>query len=187
MERICTKQTFLFVRPHFGLHPLPEVEQMKATRRTPRILFAGGGTGGHLFPGIATAAAIEAINPKAKFLFAGTERPLEREILTASPYEQTTLPSEPLRNLWQAPIRFLSRSFSAWRAALRIVDQFKPCVVVGLGGYASVPMILAARRRDIPYVLLEQNTIPGRATRCMARQAQSICVTFDETKNQLPR
>lgn len=160
---------------------------MKSSRRTPKILFAGGGTGGHLFPGLATAAAIEEISPKAKFLFAGTERPLEREILATSPYEQTTLPAEPLRNLWQSPLRFLSRSFTAWRAALKIVDQFKPTTVVGLGGYASVPLLLAARRRKIPYILLEQNTIPGRATRCMATKAHCICVTFDETRAYLPR
>lgn len=149
-------------------------------------LFAGGGTGGHLFPGIAVAEELLHRDPQARVLLVGSERDVERAIVGRHGYEHWPLPVEPPSTLRRRPIRFAWRNWQAFRAAKRILRDEQPAVVIGLGGFASVPVAFAADRIGLPVVLLEQNVIPGRATRWLCRRAAAVCLSFAETTRYLP-
>ena len=151
----------------------------------PTYLFAGGGTGGHLFPGIAVARELKRRDPDSRHVFVGSNRPIEASIANDQQLEHRTLPVESLATLKRNPVRFLIQNLIAWRDARRLLTELNPSAVIGLGGFASAPLVLAASRRHIPVILLEQNIIPGRTTRWLSRLADRICVTFDDTK--LPR
>jgi UDP-N-acetylglucosamine--N-acetylmuramyl-(pentapeptide) pyrophosphoryl-undecaprenol N-acetylglucosamine transferase len=150
------------------------------------FLFAGGGSGGHLFPGVAIADELRRRDPGARIVFAGSERPVDAAILSAAGYPLHPLPVESLRELRRWPPRFLWRNWLAWRSAQQLLETEQPRLVIGLGGFASAPTVWAAARRGIPVVLIEQNVIPGAATRWLARSAQRILLTFEETRRRLP-
>lgn len=149
------------------------------------FLFAGGGTGGHLFPGIAVAEELRRRRAATGILFVGSERPIDQRILAQSGFETAPLPTESLATLKRAPWRFAWRMGRALRIACRLLRDRRPAAVIGLGGFASGPIVWAASRQRIPVVLLEQNVIPGRATRWLSRWAETVCVSFDETIERL--
>ena len=151
------------------------------------FLLAGGGTGGHLFPGVALALELQRCEPDARLLFVGSERTLEQTILSRHQFERLSLPVEPPREVTRHPWRFLTRNWSAWRAARQLIRSERPCAVIGLGGYASAPVVWEASRAGVPIILLEQNVIPGRATRWLSRLASVVCTSFAETSARLPR
>lgn len=148
-------------------------------------LFAGGGTGGHLFPGLAVAEELRARRPGCRVLFVGSERPIEAEILTGAGAEHVALPIRTAADLKRRLWRFCVDNLRAVRAAGRLLREHRPRVVLGLGGFASFPLLLQAQRQGIPFVLLEQNAIPGRVTRWQARRARAVCVAFPESMNLL--
>jgi len=151
------------------------------------FVFSGGGTGGHLFPGIAVARELRRRDPQVRLIFVGSERAIESTIVVEHELEHRILPVEPLPVLKRNPIRFLWRNMSALRAARRLLDETQPLAVIGLGGYASAPLVWAAGRKRIPVVLLEQNVIPGRTTRWLSRLATCVCVSFAECVARLPQ
>jgi len=151
------------------------------------FIFAGGGTGGHLFPGVAVALELKRREPNARLLFVGSERELEQTILVRHGLEHRSLPVESLRELTHHPWRFATRNWTAWRAARQMMREERPSLVIGLGGYASAPLVWQASRTRCPVVLLEQNVIPGRATRWLSRSASLVCTSFVETGDRLPR
>jgi len=146
--------------------------------KSPTFLFAGGGTGGHLFPGIAVAEELLARIPNAQILFAGSERDVEAAIVKAAGFRHVALPSPPSTMLRRHPLRFAMQYLKACREARRIVAETRPAAVVGLGGFASVPLVTAADKLHLPIVLLEQNAVAGRATRRLAKLADVVCHTF---------
>lgn len=156
---------------------------------TKTFLFAGGGTGGHLFPGIAVAQQLKQRHPAARIVFVGSTRAIEATIINHDEYgfEHRTIPAEPLPTLRKNPLRFFWRNWKSWRTAARILRELRPDAVIGLGGFASAPVVWAASRMRIPVILLEPNVIPGRTTRWLSRFARSVCVSFEETRLQLPR
>lgn len=150
-----------------------------------RVLIAGGGTGGHLFPGIAVAdELVRRFGTEVRFV--GSTHGIERTAVPRAGYVVELLP---MRGLRREGIGGLLRA--AWRipasvvAALRLVGAFRPELVVGVGGYASFPAVLAAFLRRVPVVLLEQNASPGAATRALAPLARCVCVSFPQTKELL--
>ncbi len=151
------------------------------------FILAGGGTGGHLFPGVALALELQRREPNARLLFVGSERTLEQTILSRHQFERRSLPVEPPREVARHPWRFFTRNWSAWRAARRLIRSEQPCAVIGLGGYASTPIVWEASRAGVPIILLEQNVVPGRATRWLSRLASVVCTSFAETSARLPR
>ncbi len=153
----------------------------------PTILFAGGGTGGHLFPGIAVAEEVRRRHPDARIVFSGSEREVERRILESHGYAHRPLPVEPSTTLRSNPLKFLYRYWLSTLDARRLLDEIAPRVVVGLGGFASVPIVRTAASSRHPVVLLEQNTVPGRATRWLASRASVVCTSFDQTEAILPK
>lgn len=156
------------------------------TGRSRSFCFAGGGTGGHLTPGLSVARGLLSRFPEADILFIGSDRLLERQLIEAAGFTRHVLPAEPLPTLRRRPWRFVWRNWRAYCQARALLKQLAPAVVVGLGGFASVPAVLAASRLGIPVVMLEQNTIPGRATRWLAKSAAAVCISFAITAEKLP-
>lgn len=155
------------------------------SRRT--FLFAGGGSGGHLFPGIAVAEELTARDADCRIVFAGSERGIERTILAVTDFSHVPLPVSPPGTILGRPFSFAAGFGKSVAKSLRLLDEFRPEAVIGLGGFASLPLGLAAWRRRVPLVLLEQNVVPGRATMCLSRLADRVCVSFEETASYLPR
>jgi UDP-N-acetylglucosamine--N-acetylmuramyl-(pentapeptide) pyrophosphoryl-undecaprenol N-acetylglucosamine transferase len=144
------------------------------------IIFAGGGTGGHLFPGIAVAQTLQASNAAIRCVFVGSGRELERQIVNAHGYEHRPLAIESSSVLWKNPLRFLNQTRKSIRSAAELLEELRPAVIVGLGGFASIPVAWAARPARLPIVLLEQNAVPGRATSWLSGQAEVTCLGFSE-------
>jgi UDP-N-acetylglucosamine--N-acetylmuramyl-(pentapeptide) pyrophosphoryl-undecaprenol N-acetylglucosamine transferase len=147
-----------------------------------RVLIAGGGTGGHLFPGIAVAREIVRRVPDAVVTFAGTARGIESRAVPAAGFQLDVLRSAGLKG---TSLRARARGVSILPAsgldAWRIVSRRQPDVVVGVGGYSSGPVVLTAATRRIPTLLLEQNAVPGLTNRLLARVVTSAAVTFEST------
>jgi UDP-N-acetylglucosamine--N-acetylmuramyl-(pentapeptide) pyrophosphoryl-undecaprenol N-acetylglucosamine transferase len=152
---------------------------------TVHIVFCGGGTGGHLFPGLAVAEQLSAMIPRVRITFCGSGKPLEQEATAQAGFDYFSLPSRPLPQAASEAVSFVVENLAGYLAAGRFLHEEHVDAVVGLGGYVSVPMARAASRRGVPLVLLEQNAVPGKATRWLARRATLICTAFDETAAQL--
>ncbi len=150
------------------------------TINNPHIVFAGGGTAGHLFPGLAVAEQLLIIAPRARITIATGSKPQERELVLRAGYEHLQLPSRPLPRGPRGAWRFVKENLAGYRAAARFARAEDISLVVGLGGYASAPMAWAAAAGRLPLVLLEQNTVPGRATRWFAPRASLVCIAFEE-------
>lgn len=151
-----------------------------------RVLFAGGGTGGHLYPGLAIARAMKRASPDVDPFFVGAMRGIEKTVLptTEFPYELLDLHplyrSRPWEN-WKT----LRGAGSAWRGLGRIVAASKPSVVVGTGGYASGLALAYAAINGIPYVIQEQNSFPGLTTRFFSKYARQVHLGFPEASSHL--
>lgn len=148
-------------------------------------MFAGGGTGGHLAPGIGVAEQLRREQPDCRIRFVGAGRPVERQMLEPTGFEYSVFETLPLSALKRRPHRFVKSHWTAFRKACRDIDQDRPAAVIGLGGFASVPFALAAQKRQLPCLLLEQNTVPGKANRWLSRW-HPICLTFEESAQHLP-
>ena len=151
------------------------------------VLFAAGGSGGHLFPGLAVAEELLSTDATIQIGVAASEKPIDRAVLAASPHQVWHLPSVSPSRLWSEPWTVLRHSWSSWQAARKLIRESQPAVVVGCGGFASAPVVWAAIRAKVPVVLLEQNLIPGRANAWLARWAARVCLSFDETRSWLPK
>ncbi len=152
-----------------------------------RIMIACGGTGGHIFPGIAIAEAIEDADPRAHVFFMGRRRSLEERIVSGTGREFAPVPS--MGVVRGASIRNLAVPLAVsagYAMALAHLLPRRPAAAVGTGGFASVPPILAARTIGTPVLLSEQNSCPGLATRILSRFAQTVHVSFEESAKHLP-
>ena len=150
---------------------------------TPRIVFAGGGTGGHLYPPLAVAVALRVRLPGSRIAFHCTHRPIDRRILESSGFEVVPQKVQALRTgrPWTWP-SFLAAWVSERRACRRAFDADRPAVVVGTGGFASGPPVVEAHRAGIPTALLNPDVIPGRANRYLASRADAVFVQWDESR-----
>src|SRR5437764_11226293 len=151
-----------------------------------RLLVAGGGTGGHLFPALAVARAFRAEEPEGAVLLVGRAGGPEETIVPEAGFELATVRIRGLDR--DAPWKNLALPVlipMALRSALRIVDRFRPDVVLGMGGYVMAPAVAAARMRRIPYVLHEKDVRPGLATRHFAARAAAVCTTLPGTEKRL--
>ncbi len=142
-----------------------------------KIAFIGGGSGGHLFPAIAIAREFLNANADCRFLFLTSDRQVDQQVLDNSGLPDAVTQIAPYASMSSRPgaLRALLRLRSLWlslRKARRQLRNFQPEIVVGLGALASVPGVVAASRLKLPIVLLEQNAIPGKATRILARRAK---------------
>jgi len=150
-------------------------------------MVTGGGTGGHLFPGIAIAEAMINHFPQSKVMFVNSGRPLDNKALTGRPFEALTLRCRPLKGKgFVSQLKALFLLPFSLLAALRIIYQFKPDLVFGVGGYVTGPVILAARLLGIPCCIHEQNSIPGLANRILGKIVQRIFTSFPDGKAYFP-
>lgn len=144
-----------------------------------RMLLAGGGTGGHLFPAIALAQQLLTEEWQAQVLFVGTAQGIEARILPNLGLPLQTIEiSGFVGRSWRGRLQLLPQLYRSVRQSLDILDRFAPDVVVGVGGYASGPVLLAARIRKIPFVIHEQNAVFGLTNRILARWAKRICLSY---------
>lgn len=148
-----------------------------------RILLAGGGTGGHLFPAVALAQKFLADEWRAEVLFVGTDRGIEARVLPELGLPLRTVDIEGFVGRGIAEkFAVLTQLVHSVRQSLVILDDFRPDLVIGVGGYASAPVLMAAKWRGIPYLIHEQNAWPGLTNRLLARWAERICLSFVEAE-----
>lgn len=151
------------------------------------IIISGGGTGGHIYPAIAVANALKKINPEINILFVGAEGRMEMEKVPAAGYQIKGLKISGLqRSLSIQNLSFPFKVLSSVRKAFTIINEFKPSVVAGFGGYASGPMMFAANVKGIPTLIQEQNSYPGITNKILSKKARKICVAYDNMKTFFP-
>lgn len=152
-----------------------------------RILIGGGGTGGHVFPAIAIADALKKENPDMEFLFVGALGRLEMEKVPEAGYTIEGLPVAGFqRRLTLKNLSFFYKLLVSMRSSRRIVKRFNPHVAVGVGGYASGPILKAAARKGVPLLIQEQNSYAGVTNRLLARSANTICVAYEKMDRYFP-
>ncbi len=153
-----------------------------------RVIISGGGTGGHIFPAISIANSVKAMEPGAEILFVGALGKMEMEKVPAAGYEIIGLPVAGFHR--KLTLRNLSFPFKLIKSLLRarkVIKQFKPDVAVGVGGYASGPVLRIASQRGVPTLLQEQNSFPGVTNRILAKKANLICVAYDNMGRFFPQ
>lgn len=145
----------------------------------PRFIISGGGTGGHIYPAIAIANELKALDPANEILFVGAEGKMEMEKVPRSGYKIVGLPVVGIkRELTLSNIAFPVKLGRSFLKAQGIVRDFRPDVAVGVGGYASGPLLLAASIRGVPTLIQEQNSYAGLTNKVLARWAERICVAY---------
>lgn len=155
--------------------------------KNPRIIISGGGTGGHIFPAISIADAIKAKCPQAEILFVGATGKMEMEKVPAAGYRIIGLPVAGLqRRLTAKNLALPVKVIKSIRRAEEIIKDFKPDVAVGVGGYASAPVLWAASRKKIPCLIQEQNSYAGLTNKILARKVDKICTAYDGMEKFFP-
>jgi UDP-N-acetylglucosamine--N-acetylmuramyl-(pentapeptide) pyrophosphoryl-undecaprenol N-acetylglucosamine transferase len=149
-----------------------------------RVIIAGGGTGGHLFPGIAVAREIQRRGAGSSILFVGAEQGIETKIVPQEGFELRTLPLGGIKGLSAVrQVRNLMGMVNGVLKARQILHDFKPDAVIGVGGYASFPMLAAAVIAGSPRIIMEQNAIPGLANRVLGKWVDFVAVTDARTES----
>lgn len=149
-----------------------------------RVIISGGGTGGHIFPAISIAGKLRELNPETEILFVGAEGKMEMEKVPAAGYEIVGLPIAGLQrqlvweNIWNN-LRVPAKVANSLHQAGRIIDRFKPDIAIGVGGYASAPLLWQATRRHLPTLIQEQNGFAGLTNKILGRRVDCICVAYD--------
>lgn len=152
-----------------------------------RIIISGGGTGGHVFPAIAIADALKTIEPDVEILFVGAEGRMEMEKVPQAGYEIIGLDIQGLNR--QSLLKNLTVPLKLLRSmqkARHILKTFDPHVVVGVGGYASGPMLMAANSKRVPTLIQEQNSYAGLTNKLLAKGSQRVCVAYDGMERFFP-
>jgi UDP-N-acetylglucosamine--N-acetylmuramyl-(pentapeptide) pyrophosphoryl-undecaprenol N-acetylglucosamine transferase len=152
-----------------------------------KFIISGGGTGGHIFPALSIANEIRKRDPEARILFVGALGRMEMERVPAAGYPIIGLPVEGIqRKLSFRNLLVLYKLMISLIKAGRILDSFNPNVVVGVGGYASGPLLRMASRKKIPTLIQEQNSYAGVTNRLLARKAEKICVAYAGMEKYFP-
>src|SRR5476651_662076 len=152
-----------------------------------RIIISGGGTGGHIFPAIAIANALKKIDPDTEILFVGANGRMEMEKVPAAGYKIIGLDIQGIqRGSIMKNLMFPFKVIGSVRKSLQIIKEFKPDAAVGVGGYASGPLLYAAGLKGIPYLIQEQNSYAGVTNKWLAKKAAKICVAFDGMERFFP-
>ena len=152
-----------------------------------RVIISGGGTGGHIFPALSIAGEIRRRNPDSEILFVGALGRMEMEKIPAAGYKIIGLPVSGLpRKPGVKMIKFTVQLLKSYKLAQKIINRFNPQVVVGVGGFASGPLLRAAARKGIPYLIQEQNSYAGITNKLLEKKAGAICVAFEKMERYFP-
>jgi UDP-N-acetylglucosamine--N-acetylmuramyl-(pentapeptide) pyrophosphoryl-undecaprenol N-acetylglucosamine transferase len=153
-----------------------------------RIIISGGGTGGHIFPAISIANALRKIDPETEILFVGAEGRMEMEKIPAAGFRIIGLPVAGLyRSLTFKNFSVLIKLIRSLNKAKKVIKEFRPDVVVGVGGYASGPVLRQAGKMGIPTLIQEQNSYAGVTNKLLSRKASTICVAYDGMDKYFPK
>ena len=161
---------------------------MSGNNQQLNVLVSGGGTGGHIFPALSIANEVRRRYPEAKILFVGAEGRMEMEKVPAAGYNIIGLPvsgfdrKHLLRNF-----KVMARLLKSMRLASKILKDFKPAIAIGVGGYASGPMLKEAQKQGIPTLLQEQNSYAGVTNKLLAAKADCICVAYEGMERFFPQ
>lgn len=164
-------------------HPQKPTSALMMAPKPIRVMIVGGGTGGHITPALSIGEALKSRNPQTELLFIGSDRGMEREIIGQAGFrvEEFSLQGLPTRPSFAA-VKQAVQMLAAYRSIRKLISEWKPDVVVGTGGYVTVPGALAARAARVPLVLQEQNSIPGKANRLLSRFASEVHIHFTESR-----
>jgi UDP-N-acetylglucosamine--N-acetylmuramyl-(pentapeptide) pyrophosphoryl-undecaprenol N-acetylglucosamine transferase len=153
-----------------------------------KLLIAGGGTGGHLFPGMAVAEEFLARDPLNEVLFVGTEHGIEARAVPAAGYRIELITAAGIRGKgFFSQFKGAAMMLYGYALSRKILKSFQPDMVLGVGGYASLPMVLAAKGMQIPCYIHEQNAIPGMANKLLARFSDRVFITLEESARFFPK
>lgn len=152
-----------------------------------KIIISGGGTGGHIFPAISIANALKKLDSETEILFVGAEGRMEMEKVPAAGYKIIGLPVAGLyRSMTLKNLKVLLKLIKSLNMAKKVLKDFSPDVVVGVGGYASGPVLRQAGKMNIPTLIQEQNSYAGVTNKLLARKAAKICVAYDGMEKYFP-
>ena len=152
-----------------------------------RIIISGGGTGGHIFPAVSIANAIRAKYPEAKILFVGALGRMEMQRVPAAGYEIVGLPISGFnRKNMLKNVVVLYRIWKSQQMAKKIIRKFNPMAAVGVGGYASGPMLNQCTKMGIPCLIQEQNSYAGVTNKILSKKVDRICVAYDGMERFFP-
>lgn len=149
------------------------------------ILLAGGGTGGHLYPGIAVAEALREVAPELKPVFLCTGREIDRVILEPTGFEFIPQPIVPWKKSIGGTLRFARHFGQTWEMVRKVLKERMPAAVIGLGGYAAGLAVKLAARKKIATAIINPDVIPGEANRLLMRQATVVCCQFAQTADHV--
>jgi UDP-N-acetylglucosamine--N-acetylmuramyl-(pentapeptide) pyrophosphoryl-undecaprenol N-acetylglucosamine transferase len=153
-----------------------------------RVIISGGGTGGHIFPALSIAAALKKAVPSTEFLFVGATGRMEMEKVPEAGYKIVGLWISGLqRSLKLSNLMFPFKVLASVIKAFRVIRSFRPDVAIGVGGYASGPLLYAANWLGIPSLIQEQNSYPGITNKLLAKKASKICVAYDNLSEYFPK
>ena len=157
------------------------------TYRKIRAIISGGGTGGHIFPALSIANKLKELNPETEILFVGADGRMEMEKVPAAGYRIVGLPVSGLqRKLTLSNFALPFKVIKSVSMAKRLIREFKPDIAIGVGGYASAPLLWAAGRLGIPTLIQEQNGYAGLTNKILGKKAKSICVAYEGMERFFP-
>ena len=152
-----------------------------------RVIISGGGTGGHIFPALSIADKLKELNPETEILFVGAAGRMEMEKVPAAGYRIEGLPMAGLqRKLTLSNLALPFKVLKSISMAKRLIREFKPDIAIGVGGYASAPLLWAAGRLGVPTLIQEQNGYAGLTNKIVGKKAKSICVAYDGMERFFP-
>ena len=152
-----------------------------------KVIISGGGTGGHIFPALSIADKLMELNPETEILFVGAEGRMEMEKVPAAGYRIEGLPIAGLqRKLTLSNLALPFKVLKSISMAKKLIREFKPDIAIGVGGYASAPLLWAAGRLGIPTLIQEQNGYAGLTNKIVGKKAESICVAYDGMERFFP-
>ena len=152
-----------------------------------RAIISGGGTGGHIFPALSIANKLRELNPETEILFVGAEGRMEMERVPAAGYEIVGLPVAGLqRKLTLSNLALPFKVIKSIRIAKKVIREFRPDIAIGVGGYASAPLLWAASRLGVPTLIQEQNGFAGLTNKILGKNAKAICVAYEGMERFFP-
>jgi UDP-N-acetylglucosamine--N-acetylmuramyl-(pentapeptide) pyrophosphoryl-undecaprenol N-acetylglucosamine transferase len=151
-----------------------------------KVVITGGGTGGHFYPALAVAQEIRRRNENADILFIGSQRGIEAKAAPAAGFPVQFISSAGFSGSPGKLFSFFTRNPVGLMQALSILKKSRPDIVIGSGGFVSFPVLLAAKLMNIPFVILEQNVLPGKVNRLMAKWSEKVLASFEASKKYLP-
>mgnify|MGYP004455181513 FL=1 len=147
-----------------------------------RVIITAGGTGGHIYPALAILNKIKEKEPNSEFIYIGTHNRMEKDIVPAAGYHYESIEIYGFsKTMIKRDVKNISLIYKAYKKCLKIMKDFKPDVVIGVGGYVTFPVIMAANKLHIKTFIHEQNSIPGKSNKVLAKKADLIGVSFKDS------